>query len=67
MPTVDCKLTDCAKHGKDICIARRIGIDGCGQVECYDPVPKSALVHKNFYGEGFERRRGKLRILGVLK
>jgi len=45
MPTVDCKLTDCAHHGRDICIARRIGIDGCGQVQCYEPVPRSAFVH----------------------
>jgi len=69
MPTVDCKLTDCAKHGRDICIARRIGIDGVGQVECYDPVPRSAVVHTDALRYDLERgnRRWKNRIKGILK
>lgn len=46
MPTVDCKLIDCSKHGRTICISReRITIDGVGQVQCYDPVPRSNVVH----------------------
>ena len=55
MPTVDCKLTDCAKHGRDICIARRIGIDGVGQVQCYDPVPRSSVVHQEV-DPGYKKR-----------
>lgn len=37
MPTVDCDLTDCRKHGREICIDRRITIRQ-GRVQCYDPV-----------------------------
>jgi len=55
MPTVDCKLTDCSKHGRDICIAKRIGIDGVGQVQCYDPVPRSNVVH-DFVQPGHKKR-----------
>ena len=58
MPTVDCKLTDCAKHGRDICIAKRIGIDGVGQVECYDPVPRSTVVHESV--KAICRQHGRL-------
>lgn len=57
MPTVICKLTDCSRHGREICIAKRISIDGVGQVECYDPVPRSLLVHEPFKNDC--RRRGK--------
>lgn len=46
MPTVKCKLNDCKNHGIENCTAKRVGVDGVGQVECYDPVPKSALIHK---------------------
>ena len=69
VPTVDCKLTDCAKHGRDICIAKRIGIDGVGQVECYEPVQRSPLVHGFNKATSCKKRSGKRkqRILGVLK
>ncbi len=68
MPTVDCKLTDCRRHGIEICVAKRIGVDGVGQVECYDPVPRSALVHGPVDSR-LEKRGGKhrKRIIGVLK
>lgn len=69
MPTVDCKLTDCRLHGREICIARHIGVDGVGQVECYDPVPRSPLVHEPV-PPGCRRdrsRRCRQRITGVLK
>jgi len=46
MPTVDCHLIDCKYHGIEICIARRIAVDGCGQVACYEPVPRSTVVHE---------------------
>lgn len=59
MPIVDCKLTDCSKHGLDICVAIRIGIDGVGQVECYDPVEKSEIVHDYARAE-VERRNGRI-------
>lgn len=68
VPTVDCKLIDCAKHGRDICIARSIGVDGYGQVECYEPTPRSTLVHEQF-NPGCQKAQGKYknRITGVLK
>lgn len=59
MPTVDCKLIDCVHHGREICIARRIGIDGVGQVECYEPVARSSIVHGHPQA-GTERRHGRL-------
>ena len=46
MPTVDCKLIDCANHGREICIAKNIVVDGVGQCESYDPVPRSNIVHE---------------------
>ncbi|MDT8901155.1 hypothetical protein [Anaeroselena agilis] len=58
MPTVECKLTDCRRHGREICIAKRISIDGCGLVECYDPVPRSSIVHGPFLND-CRRRHGK--------
>lgn len=48
MPTVECKLTDCRQHGREICISKRISIDGVGMVECYDPIPKTNFAHHAF-------------------
>ena len=45
MIIVDCKLTDCKHCGIKACMARRVAIDGYGQVECYEPVPRSDVVH----------------------
>lgn len=68
MGTVDCKLTDCAYYC-DHCIARNIRIAGCGQVECYEPVSRSAVVHEPVSNPGYEKNGGrwKRRITGVLK
>jgi len=43
---VNCKLTDCKYYEIEACTARRVAVDGVGQVECYDPVPKSPLIHR---------------------
>ena len=44
--TVKCKLTDCKHRGIETCSSRRISVDGVGQVECYEPVVMSAVVHE---------------------
>ena len=44
MSTVKCKLTDCKHHGIENCTAKCVDIDGVGQVECYEPIPRSTLV-----------------------
>ncbi len=59
MPTVDCKLADCNKHGRDICIAKRISVDEVGMVECYEPVPRSSIVHGH-QATDLYRRHGRL-------
>ena len=60
MPTVDCKLTDCKHRGIEICIAKRISVDEVGMVECYEPVPRSSIVHGPFLND-CRRRNGKWR------
>lgn len=59
LPIVGFKLIDCAHHGRDICIARRIGIDGVGQVECYEPIARSSIIH-GYPQAGIERCHGRL-------
>jgi len=67
--TVICKLTDCKHHGIETCTARRVAIDGFGQVECYEPVIRSILVHETFNPGCCKTQRGykSSRVTGVLK
>jgi len=69
MPTVTCKLIDCKHHGIETCTACRVGIDGVGQVECYEPIPRSALIHEQFNSGCTKTQRGykSNRVTGVLK
>jgi len=46
IPIVDCKLIDCKYRGMETCIARRVAVDCVGQVECYEPVKRSTVVHE---------------------
>jgi len=67
MTTVDCKLTDCKYRGIETCVARRIAVDGCGQVECYEPVLRSAVVHgpvnPRCYKTGGKYKSNRVKIL----
>jgi len=69
MTTVDCKLTDCQYHGIETCTARRISVDCVGQVECYEPVKRSTVVHEpvnpRCYKSGGKYK--SKRVTGVLK
>ncbi|MBP2664785.1 MAG: hypothetical protein H6Q71_2733 [Firmicutes bacterium] len=58
MTTVICKLTDCVYHGLEICTAKRARVDGVGQVECYEPIPHSSIVHREFDSGCDKSRRG---------
>jgi len=69
MPTVTCKLTDCKNHGMETCTAKRVGIDGVGQVECYETVQRSALIHEQFNPGCSKTKRGykSNRVTDILK
>lgn len=62
MPIVECKLTDCSKHGTEVCNSSRVKIDSVGSVECYDPVLRSSIVHapfkSNCYGNKTSKHQG---------
>lgn len=63
MPTVDCALIDCFQHaGKDKKCRGNVTIDKHGEPVCYDPKPKSKLVHEPFYS-GVRKKH----VTGVLK
>ncbi|MBP2654992.1 MAG: hypothetical protein H6Q73_2561 [Firmicutes bacterium] len=67
MPIVDCRLTDCKYRGIEICTARHVSIDGYGQVECYEPVPRSAVVHEpvdsRCYKQGGKWKASRVKII----
>lgn len=66
---VDCELIDCASHAPEGTKCKsNVHIDGCGQATCYNPVPRSALVHAPV-NPGCQRDRGKYRntITGMAK
>jgi len=69
MSNIYCKLTDCKHSGIDNCTARRVAIDGVGQVECYEPIPRSTLVHEQFNSGCSKTQRGykSNRVTGILK
>jgi hypothetical protein len=58
MATVTCKLTDCKYRGMENCTAKRVAIDGCGMVECYEPMPRSTVVHEQFNSRCSKTQRG---------
>jgi len=69
MANVRCKLTDCKYHGTEVCTAQRVYIDGVGQVECYEPIIRSTLVHEQFNPGCTKTRSGykSSRVTGVLR
>lgn len=71
MPTVDCKLIDCSKHAAEGTKCRgNVNIDMYGDPVCYDPVPRSALVHEPVNPRCYKDRGGgykSSRVTGVLK
>lgn len=67
MPTVDCGLTDCKKHGIEICIAKRIQVDDAGHVLCYEPRAENLM---KTFNSNCSKQGGKFksnRVTDVLK
>jgi len=68
MPTVDCSLTDCRKHGVEICIAKHVSWKG-GECSEYDPKGSKNVLAPPFKANCEKSNRGyrSSRVTGVLK
>ncbi len=68
MPTVECTLTDCRKHGIEICIAKRVKWGG-GECSEYEPKVAKKLTDQSFVSNCQKSSKGykSSRVTGVLK
>ena len=68
MPTVDCSLTDCRKHGIEICIAKRVSWKG-GECSEYEPKVNKSISKQPFASNCVKRGGGykSSRVTGILK
>lgn len=68
MPTVDCSLTDCRKHGIEICIAKRVKWKN-GECSEYDPRGNKNILNPPFRSNCTKRAGSykSSRVTGILK
>ena len=68
MPTVECTLTDCRKHGVEICIAKRVSWKG-GECSGYEPRVNKNISDPPFTSNCVKRGGGykSSRVTGILK